>query len=297
MDYTKNEIFLEIDMNLSEAKTLLGKVPKLERIASGFRFLEGPVWLEDEKRLIFGDISGNALYSWTESAGVSLFRENSYLANGNALTPSGELISCEHATSRVTRTNLSTGSYSIVVNSYQGKALNSPNDVIVKSDGSIYFTDPLPGRQPRVGIPRPPELSFKGIYKFDDKTAFLYLLDDTFLIPNGLCFSCDETQLFVNDSANGNILVFDVDPKGFLANKRIWGQVNGDGLGCADGMKYHPDGYIFCTGPGGIYLLSPEGKIHSRMKMPEVAANLVFADDYKTLYVTATSSLYRITLY
>ncbi len=287
---------IEMDMIHPDCYKIMSREPRLELLETGFRFLEGPVWIEEEQSLIFSDIPGNALYGWTEADGITLLKPNSYLANGNTLDPYGNLISCEHGTSRVTVTDLKTGRYSVLADSYEGKALNSPNDVVARSDGSIYFTDPLPGRQPRVGIPRAPELSFKGIYRYDDKAAFLYLLDDTFTTPNGLCFSSDESKLYVNDSTYGTIMVFDVDSKGMLSNRRVWGSVNGDGPGCADGMKYHPDHHIFCTGPGGIYLLNPEGAILCRMKMPEVAANMTFNADYSTLYVTATTSIYRITL-
>ena len=294
MSYTKSG--LPIDMVQSEYPNIQEITPSIEKLATGFRFVEGPVWISEQKKLIFSDIPGNALYAWTQIEGISMLRENSYLANGNTLDPVGDLVTCEHATSRVTRTNLSTGRYSVVVDSYQGKALNSPNDIVAKSNGSLYFTDPIPGRQPRVGIPRAPELSFRGVYLYDDKTAFLYLLDDSLTTPNGLCFSADESQLFVNDSATGEIWLYDLDAKGMLKNKTLWGRVAGDGLGCADGMKLHPNGQLFCTGPGGIYQFAADGKLICRMKMPEVAANIVFADAGKTLYVTATTSIYRITL-
>ena len=285
-----------LDCLSTDSLPLIGREPEIERLATGFRFVEGPVWIAEEQRLLFSDIPGNAIYSWSKSGGISLLKPNSYLANGNALDPYGNLITCEHGTSRVTATDLKTGRYTVLADSYAGKALNSPNDVVARSDGSLYFTDPLPGRQPRVGIPRAPELSFQGIYRYDDRSACLYLLDDTFSFPNGLCFSADESQLFVNDSADGTITRFSVDERGMLRDKELWGRVSGDGAGCVDGMKYHPGGYIFCTGPGGIYLMSPGGEQLGRMKMPEVAANLVFNEDFTEIYITATSSLYRITL-
>ncbi len=285
-----------IDKIITDKLPFFAKHPKIEKLVGGFRFVEGPVWIAEEKRLIFSDIPGNAIYSWQEEAGLSMLKPNSYLANGNTLDPYGNLISCEHGTSRITATDLKTGRYSILADSFDGKSLNSPNDVVARSDGSMYFTDPIPGRQPRVGIPRTPELPFCGIYRYDDKTAYLYLLDDTFTTPNGLCFSDDEKRLYVNDSADGSISVFDVDEKGMLKNRIRWSCVQGDGPGCADGMKFHPSGHIFCTGPGGIYLLNPGGNIVCRLKMPEVAANLTFNEDYSAIYVTATSSIYRIRL-
>ncbi|MDA3938009.1 MAG: SMP-30/gluconolactonase/LRE family protein [Spirochaetia bacterium] len=271
-----------------------GTSPGIEILATDFRFVEGPVWIRDKKKLIFSDIPGNALYSWSEKDGITMIRPNSYLANGNTLDTEGRLVTCEHGTSRISRTDLVTGTYSVLAESYNGKALNSPNDVIVKSDGSIYFTDPLPGRSSRVGIPRSQELSFQGVFKYDDKTSNLLLLDDSFTLPNGLCFSPDESVLFVNDSTFGTITAFDVDSTGIVINKRIWAKAEGGGEGVVDGMKCNKEGYLFCTGPGGIYIFDPTGLCLGRMILPEIAANLTWGDDERTLYVTARTSVYRI---
>lgn len=287
---------VEIEALCEKSIPLIGRSTTIEKLAGGFRFLEGPVWLEGQKRLIFSDIPGNALYSWSAQAGVTLMRPNSYMANGNTLDTYGNLITCEHATSRVTSTDLITGRYTVLASRYQGAELNSPNDVIGRSDGSIYFTDPIPGRQARVGVPRAPGLPFRGIYRYDDKSAYLQLLDDSFETPNGLCFSSDESRLYVNDSADGKIWVFEVNERGLLEHKRHLATVTGEGPGCADGMKYHPSGILFCTGPGGIYLVDAEGNLLARLRMPEVAANLTFDETHEELYVTATSSIYRIRL-
>jgi gluconolactonase len=269
---------------------------RVEKLAGEFRFVEGPVWINKKHLLVFSDIMGNALYSWAEEAGIKLYRPNSFLANGNTLDLQGRLITCEHGTSRVTRTDMESDTYSVLIDSYNGKALNSPNDVIVKSDGNIFFTDPMPGRQPRVGIPRPQELSFQGIYKYDDELKQLFLLDDTFTLPNGLCFSPDESILFVNDSTFGTITAFDVDSGGMAGNKRLWAAARGDGEGVVDGMKCNREGYLFCTGPGGIYIFDPEGMCLGRLILPEIAANLTWGEDQRTLYVTARTSVYRIFL-
>lgn len=285
-----------IDYLKGTSLPLMRREPEIEQIVSGFRFVEGPVWLAADQALIFSDIPGNALYRWSRAEGITMLKPNSYLANGNALDPYGNLITCEHGTSRVTATDLRSGRYTVLADSYGGRELNSPNDVVAKSDGSLYFTDPLPGRQPRVGIPRAPGQPYQGIYRYDDRSSFLYLLDDSFTFPNGLCFSDDESWLFVSDSVDGTVTRFGVDEKGFLQDKQVWGSISGGGPGCVDGMKYHPSGHIFCTGPGGIYLLDPEGKLLGRMRIPEVAANLAFNEDYSELYITATSSIYRIAM-
>ncbi|ORC32721.1 hypothetical protein B4O97_15605 [Marispirochaeta aestuarii] len=266
----------------------------LETLATGFRFLEGPVWIEDQNRLIFSDIPGNALYSWDENKGISLLRPNSYLANGNAYDKDGILITCEHGTSRVSATDLRSGTYTVLADSYNGRCLNSPNDVVLKSDKNIYFTDPMPGRFPRVGIPRPPELSFQGVYMYDRRNAFLYLLEDGLQLPNGLCFSPDEKILYVNDSAQGIIFAFDVGTKGMLENKRIFSSPQGSGDGVLDGMKCTSRGTIFCTGPGGIFIIDEDGDCLGRINIPEVAANFTWGEDERTLYITATSTVYRM---
>ncbi|MCF7942022.1 MAG: SMP-30/gluconolactonase/LRE family protein [Spirochaetia bacterium] len=290
-----DRVSLEFEENGDRCQDLISEQSSIEQVASGFRFLEGPVWIEEDQTLVFSDIPGNALYTWNAEAGVTMLRQNSYLANGNALDREGHLITCEHATSRVTMTDLGSGAYSVLCDSYDSKALNSPNDVVVSTDGSIYFTDPLPGRQARVGIPRAAELSFQGIYRYDP-SGTIQLLDDSFTLPNGLCFSTDERQLFVNDSATGALMVFDVDAAGTLSGRRHFSTLAGTGNGCADGMKIHRSGYLFCTGPGGIHILDHAGERVCLIRTPEVAANLTFNEEQTQLYVAATTSIYRITL-
>ena len=164
---------------------IVGSGSALERVASGFRFLEGPVWNPYEKTLIFSDIMGNGLFKKDPDDSISIFRENSYLANGNTYDRSGRLLTCEHGTSRVTRLEKD-GSMSVLAAHYQGRELNSPNDIIVSRDGSVYFTDPMPGRMARVGIPREQELDFQGVFRIDPEGT-LHLLVDDFSKPNGLC--------------------------------------------------------------------------------------------------------------
>lgn len=263
-------------------------------IAEGFRFLEGPVWHEIQKKLYFSDIPGNAIYSWSEAEGVKLYRQNSYLANGNTIDDKGRIITCEHGTSRVTMTEPD-GTYIVLVDAYNGMALNSPNDVVVKSDGSIYFTDPNPGRCSRVGIPRPQKLPFQGVYRLNMKNGELTLLADDFLKPNGLCFSLDESKLFVNDTDRGHIRVFDAAHDGTLKNGMIWTILTGEGPGVADGMKMTEDGLLWCAGPGGIHVFDETGRCIGIIHIPEVAANFAWGgDDMRTLYIAATSKLIQL---
>jgi gluconolactonase len=265
----------------------------LEKVATGFRFLEGPVWHPADRTLIFSDIMGNGLFIKDSEDRISLYRENSYLANGNTYDLQGRLLTCEHGTSRVTRLE-EDGNTTILASHYQGKELNSPNDIVVARDGSIYFTDPNPGRMPRVGIPREQELSFQGVYRIDPQGELALLVDD-FSKPNGLCFSNDEKLLFINDTDRQHIRCFDVTDNGLLSGGRLWADLHGDEVGVADGMKFDTEGYLYCSGPGGIQIFDGEAQLVGRLLTPEVAANFTWGDDdLCSLYMTATTSLYRL---
>jgi gluconolactonase len=266
------------------------------QLATGFEFLEGPVWDPVGQSVIFSDILGNSIFKWSESGGVQTMRKNSYMANGNAYDQSGRLITCEHATSRITRTDFRTqDELEILADEYQGKKLNSPNDVVVKRDGSIYFTDPLSGRSEDWGIPREPELSYCGVYRLDPDTKELTLLTEDFPKPNGLCFSKDENLLFVNDSEKQHIRVYDATEDGRIERGRLFAALEIFGPGVADGMKIDQMGNVFTCGPGGIHVISPDGNFNYLIETPEFAANFCFGGgDGKSLFVTATTSLYRI---
>ncbi len=265
----------------------------LKTISTGFRFLEGPVWHPYAHHLIFSDILGNCLYQWSRDKGVGIFRAHSYMANGNTLDREGRLLTCEHATSRVTRTE-GDGSVRVMASHYGGRELNSPNDIVVGSDGGIYFTDPNSGREPRVGVPREKELPFQGVFRIN-RDGTLILLADDFSKPNGLCFSADETQLFVNDTDRQHIRVFDVKEDGTLANGRVWADLLVDLPGVADGMKIDAEGNLYCSGPGGIHVFDPDARLLGRILLPEFAANFTWGDpDLCTLYLAGTTTLYRL---
>ena len=265
----------------------------LEKVVGGFRFLEGPAWDPYQKTLVFSDIMGNGLFVKDNDDKISVYRENSYLANGNTYDRSGRLLTCEHGTSRVTREEQD-GSTTILASHYQGKELNSPNDIVVARDGSIYFTDPTPGRMGRVGIPREQELDFQGVFRIDRKGA-LHLLADDFSKPNGLCFSRDEKYLYVNDTDHQHIRRFDVSEDGTISNGSLWVELHGDEAGVADGMKFDSYGYLYCSGPGGIQVYDGEARLIGRLLTPEVAANFTWGDtDLCSLYLAATTSLYRL---
>ena len=267
----------------------------LEKLADGFDFTEGPIWHPDYKSVLFSDIMGNSLFSWQADVGVTKRRVNSYMANGNSYDLQGRLVTCEHATSRLTRTDMTTGSYEVLATHYNGKQLNSPNDVVVKSDGAIYFTDPMSGRSEGYGVPRESELGFCGVYRLDADSGELTLLVDDFTLPNGLSFSRDESQLFVNDTRKKHIRVFDMAADGTLANGRVWAQATGELAGVPDGMKIDSQGNVYTTGPGGIQVFAPDGVCLGAILMPEQTANFCFGDvDMCGLYITASTSLYHL---
>jgi len=265
----------------------------LEQVATGFRFLEGPVWHPVKKTLIFSDIMGNGLFEKDGEDRITIFRENSYLANGNTYDREGRLLTCEHGTSRVTRLEHD-GSMTVLASHYAGKELNSPNDIVVARDGSIYFTDPNPGRMPRVGIPRAQELDFQGVYRIAVDGKLTLLVDD-FSKPNGLCFSRDEKTLYINDTDHQHIRAFTVADDGTLTDGRLWAELYGKERGVADGMKLDSNGYLYCSGPGGIQIFDEDAKLIGRLITPEIAANFTWGDDdLCSLYMAATTSLYRL---
>ncbi|MCP5098030.1 MAG: SMP-30/gluconolactonase/LRE family protein, partial [Chloroflexi bacterium] len=196
---------MDVEVKHSDFHRLIFADAKIEQVATGFDFVEGPVWHPTYKSILFSDILGNSIYSWRADIGVIKRNRHSYMANGNAYDHDGRLITCEHATSRLSRTNLTTDNYEVLVSHFDGKALNSPNDVVVKRNGNIYFTDPTSGRSAGYGVPREPELLFSGVYRLQPDTSNLTLLIDDFAKPNGLCFSADESLLYVSDTERQHI--------------------------------------------------------------------------------------------
>jgi len=269
---------------------------EVEKLATGFAFVEGPVWDRESQHLIFSDIAGNRMHVWTEANGIGVYREPSNMANGNAFDARGRLITCEHATSRLVRDD-GEGSQTVLASHFEGKELNSPNDVVVRSDGSIFFTDPDSGRKEFWGIPRERELSFAGVYRLDSDGDLMLLVDD-FEIPNGLCFSLDESQLFVNDTKRRHIRHFSVADNGSLTGGEVWAELGGgDGERPPDGMKIDSSGTLFCVGPGGIHIFDADAKRTGVILFPENVANFAWGGpDLTDLYVTAFTSLYRVAL-
>jgi len=272
---------------------------EIETLETGFQFIEGPAWHSKEKHLTFSDIPASKIYRWSEKTGLTVLVDGSNKSNGNTWDLEGRLVSCEHVTSVVSRRNADGTGREVLASHYDGKELNSPNDLVVKSDGSIYFTDPRFGRNgknaARVGLFREQQLSFQGVYRLEPDRGRLILLADDFGDPNGLCFSTDEKLLYVNDSPRFHIRVFDVKPDGTLENSRVFAETKGEGPGVPDGLKVDIHDNVYCTAQGGLHIYDKTGKYLGILKMPENTANFTWGDDdFRTLYMTASTTLYRV---
>lgn len=284
---------MAVEIRDERFKNVVGDDAHLDQLGSGFIFTEGPMWHEHDKHLIFSDMPGDIMRKWTPGGEITTFRQPCNKANGNYYDLQGRLITCEHASSKVTRTEKD-GSITVLASHYNGKELNSPNDLIVKSDGAIYFSDPTYGRMDVFGLLRDQDMDFQGVYRIDPVSGEVTLLADDFDQPNGLTFSLDESKIFIGDTDKGHIRVFDVQSDGSLSNSRVWATPTGDGDGVPDGMKADSAGNIYCTGPGGVHVFAPDATSLGVIKVPEGVANFTWGgDDLKDLFITASTSLYR----
>jgi len=265
----------------------------IQELASGFGGelgpAEGPVWWKEGGYLLFSDIHNNKRMKYTPGQGVTLFKEPTNRANGLTRDIQGRLVACEHDTRRVTRQELD-GSITVIANSFQGRRLNRPNDVVVKSDGSIYFTDPNGNF-----VPEQWDLSFPGVYRVTPDLGTVTLLSDNFVGPNGLAFSADESVLYIIDARRRQIRAFDMLPNGTLAKQteRLFADLGGSEPGNPDGMKVDTAGNVYSGGAGGIYILDPKGKKLGRIVHGYPATtNIGFGGaDWKTLYFTSRNQL------
>ena len=277
---------------------LVAKEAVVEKVATGFQFTEGPVWNPREQCLYFSDVPGDVRRRWSEKDGVTEVRKPSNKCNGMTYDANLNLYVCEHTTSRLARENAS-GTRETLASHWQGKELNSPNDVVVKSDGAVYFSDPTYGRMPVFGRERPQDLSFQGVYRVSPEGRLQCVADD-FEQPNGLCFSPDERLLYINDTTRAHIRVFDVNADGTLSNGRVFAANIGTGDlegGIPDGMKCDERGNVYVTGPRGVWVYAPDGEHLGVIEMPEHAGNHNWGGkDWKELYCCCSTSVYRVRL-
>lgn len=275
----------------SEAfKKLFPEDATIECVATGFRFTEGPTWFEEEKYLLFSHIPANQILQLTSDRRVVIFKQPSGNSNGLTLDKEGRLITCEQSNRRVIRTEKD-GSINVLADKFGGKRLNSPNDVVVKSDGSIYFTDPPYGIKPDQQ-----EQLIQGVYRLSSDGKELTVVADDFERPNGLAFSPDEKKFYIDDSSHRrHIRVFDVRSDGTLSNGRIFHDMNVKESGAPDGMKVDLYGHIYCTGAGGVWVFDADGNNLGTIVTPEKPSNLAWGgEDWKSLYITAHTSVYKI---
>jgi gluconolactonase len=283
-----------IEQLAPELEKVISPSEPIQHLAEGFGGpqgpAEGPLWWKEGGFLVFSDIHNNRRMKYEPGKGVSLLLEPTNRANGMTRDLQGQLLACEHDSRRVTRLELD-GSLTVIANSFQGRQLNRPNDVVVKSDGCIYFTDPWTSPNP----PQQWDLTFSGVYRVTPDLGTMTLLTDDFVLPNGLAFSPDESILYINDSRRGHIRAFDLLPNGTLAkaSDRVFVDLRGGEPGVPDGMKVDVEGNVYCGGAGGLWIMDPNGKKLGRIAHGAPATtNLAFGgEDWTTLYFTSRNHL------
>ena len=282
----------------SEFEQLIDVYAPVGQLGTGFTFTEGPIWHPVDHYLLFSDMPADVRRRWDARGGVREVRRPSNKHNGMTYDADLNLIVCEHATSSLVRERPD-GRREVLATHFDGKELNSPNDVCVRSDGSIYFSDPWYGRMPVYGVERPRQLGFQGVYRVPPGGGAPQLLVDRnrFDQPNGLCFSPDEKLLYVNDTVKCMIWAFEVNPDGSLSTGRMFASGIRSELepGVPDGMKCDAEGNIWVTAPGGVWVYSPTGSLLGKVRVPELVSNLAWgAEDFHTLFMTATHSVYTV---
>jgi len=278
-------------------KDLVDPDVQVDRIATGYQFTEGPVWHPRNRTLIFSDVRTGIMRIWTEKDGAKVFREPSGVANGNTYDGEGNLLTCEHQNRRVSRTRPD-GSIETLVDRFEGKRLNSPNDVVCAPNGDVLFTDPTYGLRQPDGTIAGQEYPFAGVFRYSPASGSLTLLASDFQAPNGLAITDDGRRMFVCDTREQHIRVFDVADDGSLENGRVFCEARlGERQGRPDGMKLDAAGnvYLAANSPEGVWVFDREGKLLGFIGVGESPANLAWGgDDWRTLFVTAQTSVYRL---
>lgn len=286
----------------------------IEVLAEGFDWSEGPVWVPEHDFLLFSDIPPNRIYQWKEGDSVRLYLtpagysgtaplEGEPGSNGLVIDAEGRLVLCQHGNRQMARMDAPLDDpqpkYVALIDSYEGKRLNSPNDATYHSSGALYFTDPPYGLPQNVNDPAK-ELDFQGVYRFSTDNT-LTLLTKELSRPNGIAFSPDEKTLYVanSDPERAIWMAYDVTTEGNIENGRVFYDATslvGQEKGLPDGLKTDQQGNLFATGPGGVWIMSPEGKVLGKIKTGQATANCAFNEDYSVLYITADMYLLRVIL-
>ena len=310
--YSQNNTIGSLEFLDPAMEELIDEDAQIELLAEGFDWAEGPVWVDRLNGVLFSDVPNNKVYMWNEKKGLSIFLEPSGMtnysptnksdgSNGLALDKNGNLILCQHGdrtVARLKKWNFKKPSFDIIVEKYEGKRLNSPNDLVFDKSGSIYFTDPPYGLKIQDDDPLK-ELNFNGIYRWSESKG-IELLSKSMKRPNGIILSKDEKTVYVGNSDKDNnvILAFDNDKNG-LVNERVFFDGNNlskNRVGLFDGLKLHSSGIIFTTGPGGVLLLDSKGKHLGTIMPGKATANCAFDSDESYLYLTSDNVLARIKL-
>lgn len=274
-------------------------IAQVEKLYTGCLWAEGPVWFADGGYLVWSDIPNNRMLRWTPQTGVDIYRADSNFSNGNTRDQQGRLVSCQHGKRRVVRTEPD-GSQTVIADSYGGKPLNSPNDVVIKSDGSIWFTDPNYGILSNYeGYKAEMQQPGCFVYRVSADLAEITVVADDFVKPNGLAFSPDEKILYIADSGVSHdpdgphhIRAFDVSCDSELSGGHVFADID---PGLPDGFRLDTDGNLWTSAADGVHCYAPDGTISGKIKIPEVVANLTFGGPRRNrLFITATSSLYSV---
>lgn len=285
------------DFQITQATEFRQCVPadaKVTKLAGDFTFTEGPTWIKSGGYLVFSDIPRDELKQWKPAGAVITYRQPSHNANGNTTDREGRLITCEHSGRRVAIQEQS-GAVKTVVDSFAGKKFNSPNDVVVKSDGTLWFTDPDYGLKtnPATKQKEGKEQPGNHVYRHDPKTGQTTVLVQDFVNPNGLAFSPDEKKLYIADSGSPkHIRVFEVRANGTVSGGQVFCKID---QGVPDGIRVDQAGRVWSSAGDGVQIFAPDGSLVGKILVPESPANLCFGgDDGKTLFITARKSLYSI---
>jgi len=288
---------VDIDRKDPGLDAVVGSDPPLDQIAHGITFGEGPVWDRRRKRFLFTDIIGDTIWQWSAGVGKKALVHPSSHANGMTFDREGRLVIAGWSARTIWRIEPD-GVFTTIASHYQGKKFNSPNDIVVRSDGSIYWTDSagglvIPGM---VGEDLQRQLDVQGVFCLTPSGEITLVVEDC-VYPNGLAFSKDETLLYVNDTRLGIIRAFDVRKDGSVGPGRLFHKLTGNEPGVADGMKVDEQNNVYCTGPGGIHIMDKAGKLLGRLLLPGHCTNLAWGDDdWRSLFITTYHSVLRTRL-